>query len=171
MNTNTNNIRVSICGRIRIRIFFIRIIFEYYSNTELFAHLWQCYGMIHLWNYHLCSSCRGDFIHWDLIVLCTLFVNQYRLIMSDQKRLCDGSKHCSLALLWILITFITSHFWCMQWSKFGKSGQLFLQMQPFLLNGIWSNLQLWIVSCIPICGKASKNRPQSLFSFVLQEIS
>ena len=131
----------------------------------------QCYGMIHLWNYHLCSSCRGDFIHWDLIVLCSLFVNQYRLIMSDQKRLCDGSKHCSLALLWILITFITSHFWCMQWSKFGKSGQLFLQMQPFLLNGIWSNLQLWIVSCIPICGKASKNRPQSLFSFVLQDIS
>ena len=26
---NTNNIRVSICGRIRIRIFVIRIIFEY----------------------------------------------------------------------------------------------------------------------------------------------
>ena len=38
-NTNTNNIRVSICGRIRIRIIVIRIIFEYYSNTELFAHL------------------------------------------------------------------------------------------------------------------------------------
>ena len=37
---NTNNIRVSICGRIRIRIFVIRIIFEYYSNTKLFAHLW-----------------------------------------------------------------------------------------------------------------------------------
>ena len=36
-NTNMNNIRVSICGRIRIIV--IRIIFEYYSNTELFAHL------------------------------------------------------------------------------------------------------------------------------------
>ena len=38
-NTNMNNIWVSICGQIRIRIFVIRIIFEYYSNTELFAHL------------------------------------------------------------------------------------------------------------------------------------
>ena len=35
-----NNIRLSICGRIRIRIFVIPIIFEYYSNTKLFAHLW-----------------------------------------------------------------------------------------------------------------------------------
>ena len=39
-NTNTNNIRTQNFGRIRIRIFAIRIIFEYYSNTELFAHLW-----------------------------------------------------------------------------------------------------------------------------------
>ena len=38
-NTNTNNIWVSICARIRIRIFVIRIKFEYYSNNELFAHL------------------------------------------------------------------------------------------------------------------------------------
>ena len=30
---------ISVCGRIRIRIIVIRIIFEYYSNTELFAHL------------------------------------------------------------------------------------------------------------------------------------
>ena len=34
-----NNFQVSICGQIRIRIFVIQIIFEYYSNTELFAHL------------------------------------------------------------------------------------------------------------------------------------
>ena len=41
--TNTNNIWVSICGPIRIRIFVIRIIFQYYSNTELFAHLWYIF--------------------------------------------------------------------------------------------------------------------------------
>ena len=43
--TNTNNIRVSICGRIWIRIFVIRIIFKYYSNTELFVHLWVGVGV------------------------------------------------------------------------------------------------------------------------------
>ena len=51
MNTNTNNIRTQIFGRIRIRIIFgfqfvaeyeyEYLLFEYYSNTELFAHLWK----------------------------------------------------------------------------------------------------------------------------------
>ena len=48
MNTNTNNIRVSICGRIRIRIFVIRIIFEYRiirSPLSIPRCFWVCFYM------------------------------------------------------------------------------------------------------------------------------
>ena len=69
------------------------------------------------------------------------------------------------------------HFWCMQWSKFGKSGQLFLQMQPFLLNAQWYLVKLAAMNCIlhshlwHFRARPPKNRSQSLFSVVHQEIS
>ena len=116
-----NNIRVSICGWIRIQIFVIWIIFKYYSNTELFAHLWPK-PLKTSNNRHGIMKNQSGTIKTNLEL--------YKVVIGGSggyRRLPGGSAHFSLqtdrtarspkvliacsANIWLLISLIVLHSW------------------------------------------------------------